>query len=52
VLVDINYPTTIIFSNNTQAWYNGNWSDLNQEPWFMDNFYLYNESDTYILYKN
>lgn len=50
VLVDINYPTTIIFNNDTFAYSSGEQYTINNAPWYLDNFFNQEDSETFQNY--
>jgi len=50
VLVDINYPTTIIFENATYVNYNKETVSIAGAPWYLNPFYLQTGSGTYLKY--
>lgn len=56
VIVDINYPTTVIFSNETEVWYNNETSGvsgyipIDGEPYYLNPFFYYLESSTYLQF--
>lgn len=51
LMVDINYPATIIWGYNTSLVYNGTtWTTASAFPWYLDNFFNKETSSTYELY--
>jgi hypothetical protein len=50
VLVDINYPTTIIFDNATYVNYQSQQAWLGAAPYYLAPFYVPASSETYLLY--
>jgi len=56
VLVDINYPLTIIFNNDTDVHYDDKttgvdgYVSIEGAPYFLDNFYNNDNSTTYLLF--
>ena len=56
VIVDINYPTTIIFNNDTDVKYNNKetgvngYVSINGAPYYLNNFYDDSASSTYLIF--
>lgn len=56
VIVDINYPTTIIFNNDTEVYYTDKTTNvagyvaIDGAPYFLDNWYNEQASSTYLLF--
>lgn len=49
VLVDINYPTTIIFNENTGKYVNKTYNyNISGYPWYLNPFYDQTASSTYL----
>lgn len=50
VLVDINYPTTIIFDSETNDYYKGNYVGIAGAPMYLNPFYVKSQSSTYLQF--
>ncbi len=52
VMVDINYPATIIFTDTyTTTWNGSAYATASDKPWYLSTFYDYTASATWLRYR-